>query len=101
MKIIQEFLKLVFLIEFIFHQFPGIDSHLFVGILVRPQFDNRFRKLIYISRLRHVTGFAIDHRKVAPGTIFGAFRGANFNGENFIADAIRAGAIAVVSRPEA
>ena len=23
-----------------------------------------------------VTGFAIDHRKVAPGTVFGAFRGA-------------------------
>ena len=48
-----------------------------------------------------VTGFAIDHRKVAPGTIFGAFRGAKFNGEDFIADAIKAGAIAVVSRPEA
>ena len=35
-----------------------------------------------------VTGFAIDHRKVAGGTIFGAFRGAKFNGEDFIADAI-------------
>ncbi len=23
-----------------------------------------------------VSGFAIDHRKVAPGTIFGAFQGA-------------------------
>jgi UDP-N-acetylmuramoyl-L-alanyl-D-glutamate--2,6-diaminopimelate ligase len=48
-----------------------------------------------------VTGFAIDHRKVAPGTVFGAFRGTRFNGEDFIADAIKAGAIAVVSRPEA
>lgn len=48
-----------------------------------------------------VTGFAIDHRKVAPGTIFGAFRGTYFNGEDFIADAVEAGAIAVVSRPEA
>lgn len=48
-----------------------------------------------------VTGFAIDHRKVAPGTIFGAFRGAAFNGEDFIPDAIKAGAIAVVARPEA
>ena len=27
-----------------------------------------------------VTGFAIDHRKVAPGTVFGAFRGTRFNG---------------------
>ena len=48
-----------------------------------------------------VTGFAIDHRKVAPGTVFGAFRGARVNGEDFIAAAVRAGAIAVVARPEA
>ena len=48
-----------------------------------------------------VTGFAIDHRKVAPGTVFGAFKGARFNGEDFIGDAVRAGAIAVVARPEA
>ena len=48
-----------------------------------------------------VTGFAIDHRKVAPGTIFGAFKGAKFDGEDFIPAAIAAGAIAVVARPEA
>ncbi len=48
-----------------------------------------------------VTGFAIDHRKVAPGTVFGAFRGARFNGEDFIAEAVSSGAVAVVSRPEA
>ncbi len=48
-----------------------------------------------------VTGFAIDHRKVAPGTVFGAFRGARVNGEDYIADAVRAGAIAVVARPAA
>jgi len=48
-----------------------------------------------------VTGFAIDHRKVAPGTVFGAFQGIRFNGEDFIADAVRAGAVAVVARPEA
>ncbi len=47
------------------------------------------------------TGLAIDHRKVAPGTIFGAFVGEKFNGEDFIAAAIEAGAIAVVARPEA
>ena len=47
----------------------------------------------------NVTGFAIDHRKVAPGTIFGAFEGARVNGEDYIADAIRSGAIAVVARP--
>ena len=48
-----------------------------------------------------VTGFAIDNRKVAPGTVFGAFRGASVNGEDFIPAAIRAGAIAVVARPGA
>jgi UDP-N-acetylmuramoyl-L-alanyl-D-glutamate--2,6-diaminopimelate ligase len=48
-----------------------------------------------------VTGFAIDHRKVAPGTVFGAFQGAAFNGEDFIDEAIAAGAIAIVARPEA
>ncbi|GGE88544.1 UDP-N-acetylmuramoyl-L-alanyl-D-glutamate--2,6-diaminopimelate ligase [Sphingomonas prati] len=48
-----------------------------------------------------VTGFAIDHRKVAPGTVFGAFRGARFDGEAYIDAAIAAGAIAVVTRPEA
>ena len=48
-----------------------------------------------------VTGFAIDHRKVAPGTVFGAFRGSRFNGEDYIADAVSHGAVAVVSSPEA
>ena len=48
-----------------------------------------------------VTGFAIDHRKVAPGTVFGAFRGAKFNGEDFIAAAVAAGAVAVVALGEA
>ncbi|MDQ8758245.1 UDP-N-acetylmuramoyl-L-alanyl-D-glutamate--2,6-diaminopimelate ligase [Sphingosinicella sp. LHD-64] len=47
-----------------------------------------------------VTGFAIDHRKVAPGTVFGAFRGTRFNGEDFIPQAIAAGAVAIVARPE-
>ncbi|MGV3458783.1 UDP-N-acetylmuramoyl-L-alanyl-D-glutamate--2,6-diaminopimelate ligase [Sphingomonas sp.] len=47
-----------------------------------------------------VTGFAIDHRKVAPGTVFGAFRGTRFNGEDYIAEAVARGAVAVVARPE-
>ena len=48
-----------------------------------------------------VTGFALDHRKVAPGTLFGAFQGARVNGEDYIEAAIAAGAIAIVARPEA
>ena len=48
-----------------------------------------------------VTGFAIDHRKVAPGTVFGAFRGLRVDGEDFVDGAVRSGAVAVVARPEA
>ncbi|QXQ07055.1 UDP-N-acetylmuramoyl-L-alanyl-D-glutamate--2,6-diaminopimelate ligase [Sphingosinicellaceae bacterium] len=48
-----------------------------------------------------VTGFALDHRKVAPGTVFGAFTGTKFNGEDFIAGAVASGAVAVVARPGA
>ena len=36
----------------------------------------------------NVTGFAIDNRKVAPGTVFGAFQGLQVNGEDFIPAAI-------------
>ncbi|TPG54999.1 UDP-N-acetylmuramoyl-L-alanyl-D-glutamate--2,6-diaminopimelate ligase [Sphingomonas glacialis] len=48
-----------------------------------------------------ITGFAIDHRKVAPGVVFGAFQGAVVNGEDFVPAAVAGGAIAVVARPEA
>lgn len=48
-----------------------------------------------------VTGFAIDNRKVAPGNVFGAFVGATVNGEDFIEQAVKAGAVAVVARPQA
>jgi UDP-N-acetylmuramoyl-L-alanyl-D-glutamate--2,6-diaminopimelate ligase len=48
-----------------------------------------------------VTGFAIDHRNVTKGNVFGAFRGERFDGENFIPGAVAHGAVAVVARPEA
>ena len=48
-----------------------------------------------------VTGFAIDHRKVAPGTVFGAFEGLRVNGEDYIDAAIASGAVAIVARPGA
>ena len=48
-----------------------------------------------------VTGFALDHRQVAPGNIFGAFQGARFNGEDFIVEAVARGAVAVVARGDA
>lgn len=48
-----------------------------------------------------ITGFAIDNRKVARGTVFGAFQGASVNGEDFIEDAIAKGAVAIVARRQA
>ena len=61
----------------------------------------RLRDLADVNSDSEVTGFAIDHRKVASGSIFGAFRGSVFNGEDFIPQAVRRGAVAVVARPEA
>ena len=61
----------------------------------------RLRELAGIDSDSEVTGFAIDHRKVAPGSVFGAFKGAVFNGEDFIPEAVTRGAVAVVARPEA
>ena len=59
------------------------------------------RELAGVASDSKVTGFALDHRKVAPGNVFGAFRGSRFNGEDFIAEAVKRGAVAVVARIEA
>ena len=61
----------------------------------------RLRDLADVASDSEVTGFALDHRKVAAGSVFGAFRGAVFNGEDFIGQAVDRGAVAVVARPEA
>ena len=61
----------------------------------------RLRELSGIDSDSEVTGFAIDHRKVAPGSVFGAFQGQVFDGEDFIGQAVTRGAVAVVARPEA
>ena len=61
----------------------------------------RLRDLAGIDSSTEITGFAIDHRKVAPGTVFGAFRGSRFNGEDFIDQAVAFGAAAIVAAPDA
>jgi UDP-N-acetylmuramoyl-L-alanyl-D-glutamate--2,6-diaminopimelate ligase len=61
----------------------------------------KLRELAGIDSDSEVTGFAIDHRKVAAGSIFGAFRGSTVNGETFIPAAVERGAIAVVAGPDA
>ena len=45
----------------------------------------RLRELADVDSDSDVTGFAIDHRKVAKGSVFGAFAGSVFNGEDFTA----------------
>ncbi|RST30338.1 UDP-N-acetylmuramoyl-L-alanyl-D-glutamate--2,6-diaminopimelate ligase [Sphingomonas ginkgonis] len=59
----------------------------------------RLRDLAGIDSDSDVTCVSIDHRRVAPGCLFGAFEGARFNGEDFIPEAIERGAVAVVARP--
>ena len=61
----------------------------------------KLRDIADVDSDSEVTGFAIDHRKVVDGSVFGAFKGAVFNGEDFIGDAVDRGAVAVVARPEA
>ena len=61
----------------------------------------RLGDLAGIDSDSEVTGFALDHRKVARGSVFGAFKGQVFNGEDFVAEAVERGAVAVVARPEA
>jgi UDP-N-acetylmuramoyl-L-alanyl-D-glutamate--2,6-diaminopimelate ligase len=61
----------------------------------------RLRDLVDVDSNSTVTGFAIDHRKVARGSVFGAFKGAVFDGEEFIGEAVASGAVAVVARPQA
>jgi UDP-N-acetylmuramoyl-L-alanyl-D-glutamate--2,6-diaminopimelate ligase len=61
----------------------------------------KLRDIADVDSDSEVTGFAIDHRKVAPGSVFGAFKGAVFDAEDFIGQAVERGAVAVVARPEA
>jgi UDP-N-acetylmuramoyl-L-alanyl-D-glutamate--2,6-diaminopimelate ligase len=61
----------------------------------------KLRDIADVDSDSEVTGFAIDHRKVVDGSVFGAFKGAVFNGEDFIEEAVDRGAVAVVARPEA
>src|SRR3954467_6378128 len=61
----------------------------------------KLRDLADVDSDSEVTGFAIDHRKVARGAVFGAFKGAVFDGEQFIGQAVERGAVAVVARPPA
>ncbi len=44
-----------------------------------------------------VRGIAYDSRSVRPGYLFAALKGEHFNGEDFVADAVERGAVAVLA----
>ncbi|MBF0408493.1 MAG: UDP-N-acetylmuramoyl-tripeptide--D-alanyl-D-alanine ligase [Candidatus Riflebacteria bacterium] len=44
-----------------------------------------------------IKGFSIDSRTVMPGDVFVAIKGENFDGHNFIADALKNGSSAIIA----
>src|SRR5215467_1377348 len=47
------------------------------------------------------TGLASDSREVKPGYLFAALPGTKANGAEFMADAVKRGAVAILARPDA
>jgi UDP-N-acetylmuramoyl-L-alanyl-D-glutamate--2,6-diaminopimelate ligase len=54
-----------------------------------------------LSSDAEITGLAADSRKIEPGFLFAALAGANADGSDFIVDAVRRGAAAVLAAPGA
>ena len=59
--------------------------------------DLPVRRVSWQSREIEVTGLSADSRTVAPGNLFVAKRGANFDGTQFVGQAVENGAVAVVT----
>jgi UDP-N-acetylmuramoyl-tripeptide--D-alanyl-D-alanine ligase len=55
---------------------------------------------VYEGADQPITGGAADSRKVAAGDLFGAFPGENVDGNDYVTQAVRAGAVAVVCSRE-
>ena len=49
----------------------------------------------------NITGISFDSRSVKPGNIFVSFQGKNINSNNFIDDAIKQGAVLIISDDQA
>ena len=54
-----------------------------------------------MEAVREFAGLASDSREVKPGYLFAALPGTHSDGSQFIADAVKRGAIAILGRPEA
>jgi UDP-N-acetylmuramoyl-L-alanyl-D-glutamate--2,6-diaminopimelate ligase len=48
-----------------------------------------------------LTGLTLDSRKVQPGYLFAALAGSKVDGANFVADALKRGAVAILAAPDA
>ena len=58
--------------------------------------ENIIKNLPIDLRQIKINGLALDSRKVKTGNLFFAIKGQNFNGENFIKEAINNGAKAII-----
>ncbi len=67
-------------------------SELFAGFAVRPRSGDAFADV-------DVTGVELDSRRVDPGFLFVAVPGAVADGRRFAAQAVEAGAVAVLAAP--
>ncbi|HWA31155.1 MAG TPA: Mur ligase family protein, partial [Rhizomicrobium sp.] len=54
-----------------------------------------------MEAVKNFTGLASDSREVKPGYLFAALPGTKANGAEFIADAVKRGAVAILARPDA
>src|SRR4051794_39889346 len=66
-------------------------AEVFAGVALRTQLSPDLA-------LSLVTGIEYDSRKITAGNLFFAFEGQHADGRRFAADAIRQGALAVVSQ---
>jgi len=53
-----------------------------------------------MEAVKNFTGLASDSREVKPGYLFAALPGTKANGAEFLADAVKRGAVAVLARPD-
>ena len=54
-----------------------------------------------MEAVKNFTGLASDSREVKPGYLFAALPGTKANGAEFMADAVKRGAVAILARPDA
>ncbi|MEW6108674.1 MAG: UDP-N-acetylmuramoyl-tripeptide--D-alanyl-D-alanine ligase [Nitrospirota bacterium] len=72
-----------------------------MGILTLDEIIKATGGRILCGKQREFTGLSIDSRTIKTGELFVALRGAKFDGHDFVHDALREGAGAIVNAPPA